>query len=148
VHARPICLKNTKAGPRTKAIKTYAVRLKPDQDLKIQILNLCTEKNISAGVVLSSVGSLKISNLRFSDQKVGTFLNGPFEILSLNGTVSKNGLHLHISISDHKGQTLGGHLLDGCLIHTTCELVIGEIENTTFSRDLDPVTHYMELKIK
>jgi uncharacterized protein len=129
-------------------MKLHTLRLLPSIDLKIEILNLCTEKNISAGVVLSSVGSLKIANLRFSDQKNGTVLHGPFEILSLNGTLSKNGLHLHISISDHTGLTLGGHLLDGCLIHTTCELVIGEIEDTIFSRELDPVTNYMELKIK
>jgi uncharacterized protein len=141
-------LKSTKAGLRTKAIKTFSVRLKPDQDLKLQILNLCTEKNISAGVILSSVGSLKTANLRFSDQKNGTLLTGPFEILSLNGTVSKNGLHLHISISDDTGRTLGGHLLDGCRIHTTCELVIGELDDTIFSREIDPQTNYMELKIK
>ncbi len=144
-------MKSTKAGQRTKAIKTFSVRLKPDQDLKLQILNLCTEKNISAGVILSSVGSLKTANLRFSDQKNGTLLTGPFEILSLNGTVSKNGLHLHISISDNTGRTLGGHLLDGCRIHTTCELcigVIGELDNTIFSREIDPQTNYMELKIK
>ncbi len=129
-------------------MKTYQIRLAPDQDLKLQILNLCTEKNISAGVVLSSVGSLKTANLRFSDQKNGTVLTGPFEILLLNGTVSKNGLHLHISVSDETGKTIGGHLLDSCLIHTTCELVIGELTDTIFSRELDPLTNYMELKIK
>ncbi len=129
-------------------MKTHQTRLLPHQDLKLQILNLCTEKNISAGTVLSSVGSLTVANIRYSDQKNGTLLHGPFEILSLNGTVSKNGLHLHIAISGNSGKTLGGHLLDGCLIHTTCELVIGELEDTIFTRELDSQTNYMELKIK
>ncbi len=129
-------------------MKTHQTRLLPNEDLKNQILNLCTEKNISAGVILSSVGSLKTANLRFSDQKNGTLLTGPFEILSLNGTVSKNGLHLHISVSDNTGRTWGGHLLDGCHIHTTCELVVGELNDTIFSREIDPQTNYMELKIK
>ena len=75
-------------------------------------------------------------------------LTGPFEILSLNGTLSLDGVHLHLCISDHKGQTYGGHLLDNCLIHTTCELVIAEIPGHTFTRELDPQTKYMELKIK
>ncbi len=120
----------------------------PNSDLKKEIAQLCVDKNISVGIILSSVGSLKIAHLRFSDQKNGTILNGPFEILSLNGTLAKNGLHLHISISDHEGQTRGGHLLEGCLIHTTCELVIAELVQTKFNRVLDLQTNYMELKIK
>ena len=129
-------------------MQIHTCRLLPNTDLKNQILNLCAEKNISAGVILSSVGSLKIANLRLSDQKTGTAFQGPFEILALNGTLAKNGVHLHICISDSTGKTIGGHLLDGCLIHTTCELVIGEIRSTTFIRELDPQTNYMELKIK
>ena len=129
-------------------MKIHATRLLPDSDLKNEILCFMKSKKISAGIILSSVGSLKTANLRLSDQKTGTVFQGPFEILSLNGTLSENGLHLHMSISDSSGKTIGGHLLDGCLIHTTCELVIGEILNTLFTRELDTVTNYMELKIK
>jgi predicted DNA-binding protein with PD1-like motif len=129
-------------------MKAYSVRLLPNSDLKNQIVNFCSESQISAGVILSSVGSLKIAILRLSDTKVGTAFQGPFEILSLNGTLSENGVHLHLCISDAQGKTFGGHLIEGCLIHTTCELIIGEIPNTTFTRELDPQTNYMELKIK
>jgi predicted DNA-binding protein with PD1-like motif len=126
----------------------FATRLFPNSDLKKEIVDFFKSKNISSGIVLSSVGSLKQANLRFSNQKVGTVLTGPFEILSLNGTLSIDGVHLHLCISDDKGQTFGGHLLDHSLIHTTCELVIAEIPGHTFNRELDPQTQYMELKIK
>ncbi len=126
----------------------FATRIMPNADLKNEIFDFFKSKNISSGVILSSVGSLKQANLRFSDEKKGTLLNGPFEILSLNGTLSLDGVHLHLCISDSKGQTFGGHLLDQCLIHTTCELVIAEISQHTFNRELDPQTKYMELKIK
>lgn len=129
-------------------MNTFATRLLPNADLKKEIFNFFKSKNISSGVVLSSVGSLKQAHLRFSDQKTGTILNGPFEILSLNGTLSLDGVHLHLCISDSKGQTFGGHLLENSLIHTTCELVIAEIPQHTFTRELDPQTKYMELKIK
>ncbi len=129
-------------------MKTHSIRLLPNTDLKNQIVNLCAEKNISSGIILSSVGSLKSAHLRLSDKKTGSVFQGPFEILSLNGTLAKNGIHLHICISDSSGQTIGGHLLEGCLIHTTCELVIGEISDLEFIRELDPQTNYMELKIK
>jgi predicted DNA-binding protein with PD1-like motif len=126
----------------------FATRLLPGSDLKKEIFDFFKSKNISSGVILSSVGSLKQAHLRFSDQKMGTLLTGPFEILSLNGTLSLEGVHLHLCISDNKGQTFGGHLLESCLIHTTCELVIAEIHGHTFNRESDPQTKYMELKIK
>ncbi len=126
----------------------FATRLLPNSDLKKEIFSFFKSKNISSGVILSSVGSLKQAHLRFSDQKTGTVLTGPFEILSLNGTLSLDGVHLHVCISDNKGQTFGGHLLDNCLIHTTCELVIAEISGHSFTRELDSQTNYMELKIK
>lgn len=129
-------------------MKCFATRLLPDTDLKKEIYDFFKSQNISAGVVLSSVGSLKQAHLRFSDQKIGKLLKGPFEILSLNGTLSLDGVHLHLCISDNQGQTLGGHLLENCLIHTTCELVIAEVPGHTFTRELDPQTKYMELKIK
>jgi predicted DNA-binding protein with PD1-like motif len=129
-------------------MKTHALRLLPNSDLKKDILIFCQLHKISAGIILCSVGSLKNANLRFADQKNQTQLAGPFEILSLNGTIAKNGVHLHMSISDHQGSVYGGHMLDGCLIHTTCELVIGELADTQFMREIDPQTNYMELKIK
>ena len=126
----------------------FAIRLHPNTDLKKEIFNFFKSQNISSAVVLSSVGSLKQAHLRFSNQREGTLLTGPFEILSINGTLSLDGAHLHLCISDHTGQTFGGHLLDNCLIHTTCELVIAEVSGHTFSRELDLQTQYMELKIK
>lgn len=129
-------------------MKTFATRLLPNMDLKKEILIFFKSQKINAGVVLSSVGSLQIANLRFADSKTISTLTGPFEILSLNGTLSTDGAHLHLCISDSLGKTFGGHLLDGCLIHTTCELVIAEIAHTTFTRELDPATHYQELKIQ
>ena len=129
-------------------MKTHATRLLPNTDLKKEIFTFFKSKNISAGVILSSVGSLKMAHLRFADAKIAATLTGPFEILSLNGTLSNDGIHLHICISDLNGKTFGGHLLGGCIIHTTCELVIGELLNTTFTRELDPATNYQELKTK
>ena len=70
---------------------------------------------------------------------------GPFEIISLNGTLSRGGLHLHMAVADANGTTWGGHLLDGNLIYTTCELVLMEIPNVEFVREIDPQTGFLEL---
>ena len=46
------------------------------------------------------------------------------------------------------GKTIGGHLSDGCIINTTCELIILELPNYTFTREMDDSTGYKELVIK
>lgn len=70
-----------------------------------------------------------------------------FEIVSITGTLSVHGCHVHVSISDSEGQVTGGHLLDENLIYTTCELAILEIVGHEFKREHDPQTGFNELKI-
>lgn len=74
-------------------------------------------------------------------------LEEKFEIVSLVGTLSQDGVHLHISLSNKNGDTIGGHLKGGCSIYTTAEIVIGELNNTKFSREFDKQTEFKELVI-
>ncbi len=128
--------------------KVHAFRLSAGDDLKTEILNWAQKKSVSAGAVVTCVGSLKVANLRLADGKTGTTFNGPFEICSLVGTFSKSGGHFHVSLSDNSGKVIGGHLLEGNRIHTTAELVLMEIEHVSFERQQDENTGYLELVVK
>ena len=130
------------------AASFYALRLGPHADLKPSILEFASTHGIKAGVVLSCVGSLEQANTRFANQKSGTLIAGPHEILSLNGTVSENSLHLHIAIADGAGRVTGGHLLQGSLVYTTAEIVIAELTGFAFHRETDPAYGYQELVVK
>lgn len=125
----------------------YAIRLKPGADLKRSILQFATENKLSAGWIATCVGSLTTCNLRFANQSDGTQMNGHFEIVSLVGTISENGSHLHLSVSDSTGKTTGGHLMDGCIIYTTAEIVIQSTNSLTFRREKDGSTPWEELMI-
>ncbi len=129
-------------------IKAFAFRIKPGQDLKQEIQKLVAEKQINAGWVSTCVGSLTKYNIRFANQPNGNSDSGHFEIVSLTGTVSVNGSHLHISISDSTGKTLGGHLMDGCIIYTTAEIVIFSSKDFIFKREKDGTTPWEELQVK
>lgn len=129
-------------------MKIFALRLKPNQDLKESIKNFVTSNNIEAGFILTTVGSLKQATLRFANQNDSKVLQDKFEIVSLVGTLSTHGIHLHISISDKDGKTIGGHLEKGCLIYTTAEIVIGVSEDFIFVRTVDENTGYKELEIQ
>lgn len=94
------------------------------------------------------MGSLTQTNLRFAKQPEGSGSNGHFEIVSLTGTLSTSGSHLHMSVCDSLGQTIGGHLLNGNLVYTTAEIVIGESKSLVFSREKDGTTAWEELQVK
>jgi predicted DNA-binding protein with PD1-like motif len=85
--------------------------------------------------------------IRFADQKSTTILTGPFEIVSLSGTLSPDGSHLHISVADGTGRTVGGHLGVGSTVYTTAEIVVGDLRGARFRREIDATTTYKELVI-
>jgi predicted DNA-binding protein with PD1-like motif len=130
-------------------MRSIAKRLTDGQDLMLEIKKLLDEHDIAAGVILSAVGSLKQSTIRVPviDGKVNYIHPENLEIDSLQGTVSKHGCHLHIAVSDLGGKAWGGHLKEGCIVRTTCELVIGTLDDTTFTREPDESTGFDELKI-
>jgi uncharacterized protein len=128
--------------------QVFAFRLKPGEDLKVSIEKFIKENNIQAGYVVTCVGSLTNYNIRFANQPEGTKDTGHFEIVSLVGTLGTDGSHLHISIADSSGKTIGGHLLDKNLVYTTAEIVIGNAKQYKFTRKEDGTTPYKELQIE
>lgn len=126
---------------------TAAFRLHPGQDLLVELERFANEQAIDAACALACVGSLTTATLRFANQEQSTVLCGHFEIVSLTGTLSRFGSHLHISISDNHGKTTGAHLMPGSTIYTTAEIVLGIMPAYQFQRTMDPQTGYPELDI-
>jgi hypothetical protein len=129
-------------------MQAITFRLKAGQDLLTEIEAIVAEKNIEAGCVLSAVGSLTHATLRFANRESYSEFEGHFEIVSMTGTVSVHGSHLHISISDGEGKTIGGHLVPGCKIYTTAEMVIAVFEDMVYKREFAEDSGYEELIVK
>ncbi|WP_460911885.1 PPC domain-containing DNA-binding protein [Spirosoma areae] len=140
---------NSSTAPTASAtMHTYSFRLRPGQDLKKEIESVIRQERIEAGAVLTCVGSLTDVTLRLANQESQTVWRGHFEIVSLVGTLSTGGSHIHLSVSDSTGRTVGGHLLDGCKVYTTAEVVIGVMPDIVFAREPDPTSGYRELVIR
>ena len=122
-------------------------RLHKDADLKQSIQEICQANNVHAGIILSSVGCLQKLHIRLAKALEDREYIQDFEILSINGTCSMHHSHLHICVADDQGNTIGGHLLDGCIINTTCELTILSMDDREFIRELENDTGYQELVI-
>jgi predicted DNA-binding protein with PD1-like motif len=138
------------------------MRLGPSCDLMKSIKQIADRENIRAGLVLSGAGSLSQVTLRnvksFPDEfpitdrnRVYTPKNEPLELVSLSGNISeKDGeafLHCHITVSSglDDGKVFGGHLIEGCIVYSTCEVIIVEIKSLHMKRNTDAETHAFEL---
>ncbi|MBL8080931.1 MAG: DNA-binding protein [Anaerolineales bacterium] len=119
-------------------MRALTFRLKPGQDLFDSIEEVLKENKIEAGCVLSSVGSLTHATLRLANRDYYNEYEGHFEIVSMTGTVSIHGSHLHVAISDGNGVTIGGHLVSGCKIYTTAEIVLAIFDDVIYKRELLP----------
>lgn len=126
----------------------HAIRLIPGEDVKQSLQNFVAAHNIHAGWVITCAGSLTEYNIRFANQGEGSKGNGYFEMVSLTDTLSVAGSHVHISVSDSTGKIIGGHLMDGCKVYTTAEIIIGESSRLLFTREKDGTTPWKELQIK
>jgi uncharacterized protein len=143
-----ISCKNTQTMSSSNKTQAYAFRLKPGQDLRTELEKFVQEKKITAGWIGTCVGSLTNYNIRFANQPTGATGVGHFEIVSLVGTLSTSGSHMHISISDSTGKTIGGHLLQGCTVYTTAEIVLQSSNSFIFKREKDGTTPWEELQVK
>jgi predicted DNA-binding protein with PD1-like motif len=128
-------------------MQNYTFRLSPGQDLFDSIEAFVMEKQVKAGCILSGVGSLTHAALRLANREFISDFEGHFEIVSMTGTVSIYGSHLHISISDGDGRTTGGHLGPGCKIYTTAEIVIAVFEDVIYKREFAEDSGYEELVV-
>ena len=128
-------------------MRVVPLRLKPGGDLRGALEAWMGEQEEQAGCLISGVGSLSVVRLRLAGARETTVIRGDLEILSLSGTLSSDGAHLHITVATSNGTVFGGHLCPGSLVRTTAELVIGLLPEWRFRRELDPATGYTELRI-
>ena len=128
-------------------MKVVPLRLQPGADLRGALEAWMGEQEEQAGCLISGVGCLSVAQLHLASAAEATTINGDLESLSLSGTLSTNGAHLHIAAGNSNGTVIGGHLCSGSLVHTTVELVIGLLPEWRFSREQDPSTGYWELRI-
>lgn len=124
-----------------------ALRLLPGEDLIAGLRAQMARHGLQAAWIAGAVGSLTHANLRYAAQPDGTLLEGAFEVIALGGTLDPECEHLHLSISDKQGLMRGGHVLPGCRVRTTLELVVGELEAYRFGRVPCPQSGYEELLI-
>lgn len=103
------------------------LKLAPGSDLRLSLEELAQRDGIS-GFVLGVVGNLTKASFQCPGQAEPTVLEGDLEVITLNGTFSPEGVHLHLSLSDGACQVWGGHLEPGTIVQKGVDLLIGVLE--------------------
>lgn len=129
-------------------MQALPLRLHPGDDLRAAVVKALLAGGHEAGFVLQGIGSLSVAQLRYAGQPATTELRGDLEILTLAGSLSPDGAHLHMSVSDAQGRVWGGHVGAGCIVRTTAELLLALLPGQRFTREHDLRTGYPELKIR
>ncbi len=74
------------------------------------------------------------------------------EIVSCTGNIvldEKNDIiiHAHVVVSDQNGKAFGGHLMEGCLVGATAELMVVEATGIHVQRFLEDKTNLRLLRL-
>lgn len=126
----------------------HIFRLTKGMDLKKSIVEYCKDNNIKAGIIGACVGCCYEIYFRLAGGKDFYHKIGDHEIVSMTGTISEDGVHIHVSFADIEGNVVGGHLSDGCYVGSTAEVAIIEVDNYKLTREFDEETGYKELVIE
>ena len=118
----------------------HCFRLHRGDDLYESIQRYADAHHIAAGVYRWELRDASGVDVQSGTEAV--------EIVSLMGTVSEHGSHLHASLARRDLSVFGGHLRPGCLVNTTAEIVLAELPDTVFTRERDEATGYEELAIR
>lgn len=114
-------------------------------DLLRSIEQIAREEGLEAAVIVSGVGCVSHARVRDASGVTVREIGEPCEIVSLDGTVSAARCHVHIALAREDLSTLGGHLMPGCIVNTTCELALLALDGWRFGVEQDSETGYDEI---
>ena len=113
---------------------TLIVRIDKGEEITEQVRVIAEREKIKLAAVeaLGAVNDFTVGVFNTEEkQYYANRFQGPYEIVSLTGTIStKDGAfyqHLHMSAGDEKGAVFGGHL-NSARVSATCEMVIRVID--------------------
>ena len=111
-------------------MRAVPLHLEAGIDVRRSLEQLALEHN-AGGFVLSVVGNLSQAAFACPGKSAPTVLAGELEIITLQGTISPDGVHLHLSFSDASCQVWGGHLEHGTLVLRGADLLVGLLSTGT-----------------
>ena len=119
----------------------------PGDDILKTIEHVAIEHDVKSGQI-TLIGAVSRAKLGYFDRDSGVYrdflIERDLEVVSGMGNISRLEddsvvVHAHLVVSDEEGRCWGGHLMEGCEVSVTIELVIIET-NADLRRVKDEMT--------
>ncbi len=139
----------------TRRRRTIVARLYPGEDILQSLQRLVTQYDIRGGQ-LSLIGAVSQATLGYFDRERSQYhtfsLKEDLEVVSCVGNISRLEddtvvVHAHMVTADRDGRCYGGHVMEGCTVSATIEVVITEFDRPLM-RERDEVTGLNLLKLQ
>ena len=130
------------------SMQLLPIRLPPGVDLRRALEEAAAKETTGSAFVVAGIGSLVEARLRFAGEAAESTVAGPLEILSISGTLSTSGAHLHMAVADAAGRVHGGHVGYGNAVRTTAEILLALLPDWSLSREPDAATGFNELVVR
>jgi predicted DNA-binding protein with PD1-like motif len=122
--------------------RVIVVRLEPGEDILKSIEAVVSENKLLSGH-LSLIGAVSKVHLGYFDLHEKVYkdftIDEDLEVVSCVGNISRldDGyvVHAHVVASDVNGKCYAGHLMEGCEVSVTIEIVITEFSEMSRARD-------------
>ena len=129
-------------------------RLERGSDLLNSIRAAAEEAGVRAGLLIC-IGGLSRARLGFytgSGHYKALEIEGPLELVACIGNLASGPsgeliVHAHACVADEEGRSFGGHVLEGCSISPTGELIIVELSGAELRREMDEETGLKLLRL-
>lgn len=113
---------------------TIIARIDKGEEILAQVKELAVKENIKLASVtaLGAICDFTVGVFDTAEKKyISNSFQGPFEIVSLTGTINTMNdefyTHIHMSVGNSNGQVFGGHL-NCAVVSATCEMVVTVID--------------------
>ncbi|NHJ13608.1 MAG: DNA-binding protein [Candidatus Thorarchaeota archaeon] len=119
-----------------KPIRVIVARMEPGEDILEVIEKVVEFHNIRSGTI-NLIGAISRAHLGYFDRKAKEYrsyvLKQDLEVVSCMGNISRLSdgsavIHAHMVVSEETGACFGGHLMKGCEVSVTIELIIQELD--------------------
>jgi predicted DNA-binding protein with PD1-like motif len=120
---------------QTEIKRVIFAKMEPGEDVLGSIEEVARKHGVQSGQ-LSLIGAISQAKLGYYHRESAKYrdftVDEDVEVVSCIGDISTHEgnlvVHAHMVVADEKGKCWGGHLLSGCTVSVTIELVIIETE--------------------
>ncbi len=148
----------------TNISKTVVVRFSPGVDIFKGLREVCSEKGITSGTIITMLGSLRSATLvcvtpdltretgaRYFDP---IEIEGPLELIGAQGIIGLEdggiSIHLHGTVGTDEMEPIAGHIVDNgrTLVLATMEIVVQGFGSVDLIRSYDEETEFVRFDLK